>query len=67
MQESAPKADHSMACPFPIHPGDRIRVKLKNGRTFEGKLISCDAQISMRSGILYRTFDADHVSEITPK
>jgi membrane-associated protease RseP (regulator of RpoE activity) len=58
----------AIPCPFQVLPqGQRVRLELKDGRSFEGKYMKCDATVSLRSGILYRTFDTDRVDNILPK
>lgn len=54
-------------CPFPVQTGTRVHLELKDGRSFNGKLEKCGGEIGLRTGIMYRTFDASQVSNMTPR
>ena len=58
----------STDCPFSIKPtGQLVRLSLKDGRSFEGKLLKCGAEVNLRSGIIFRTFAVEKIAAITAK
>lgn len=51
-------------CPFQLSVGQFVRVNLKSGESETGKLISCDTQIEIHSGISTSIYDVDKVATV---
>ena len=67
LNEEAPAETNraEIPCPYSMQTGTRVHLVLKDGRSFNGKLEKCGGEIGLRTGILYRTFDAARVSSLT--
>jgi hypothetical protein len=54
----------STTCPFQVSADQKIRAQLKSGKTTHGKVLSCDAEIKIRSGMFVWTYPSDNIARV---